>query len=262
MNDTPQQNQTDQNVTPVQPPVQPVGQGLGSPNPQASSNKTKMILVIILAVVVLVGAGVAYWMLKPAPQATNNTQQSATQTATTRLTNELSGSPTVAVTHPASWEVTEDSSSDDGLVSASKTITSVKGNALKLHYSELGVGGSCESDSRTFTLTQKLSTATPGIYFTEYTVAATASEAAFTTGFKVDATMFDIASKEIGAKGTNVCDMAIGSYSKVGGNSTEDDMFITVTSPKATDPQNTQYADIADDTDFIAMLQSLKVTTN
>lgn len=229
----------------------------------ARKNENGFSVIEIILVILVIGLiGVVGWLVMKAQNTSNQSAQNNTEMTATNLTNKISGSPTVVVTHPTGWQVTEDSNTEDGTVSASKTITSSKGNSLELSYSDLGVGGSCESDNQEFTLTKKLSTATTNVYFTEYSIEATASEPARVSGLKIDTSTFDVASKEVGAKGTNVCDTKIGYYSRVGGNGAENSVTVKIKSPKSVDAQNVLFADIANDTDFIAMLQSLKVTIN
>lgn len=247
-----------------QPPGVPTP-GIPPTTPQPSKSPKKKFLVIGVVAFIFIAVVVFAAVILLSQQANSPSQPNETSTNSqnqqtgTTLTKVTEGTTTAEVTHPASWEVKEEPEElAPGVTLSNTTITSAKGNTLRLA-GNAGVGGDCDADNYSFTLTQKLSTATSGIFFTEYT---TTSPNFPLSGLSIDTTDFDVANKQVGAKGNDVCTNKIGFYSIVGElGKAENEVFVIVGSPKSLDPNQTKYSDIEDDTEFIAMLQSLKVTT-
>ncbi len=234
------------------------------PQSVPSKKNNKLLIGTIVLVITFAITAVALFVVKsvlsndqngtPTHQNTNPTPLQSQQSAQ-KLTKATEGVTTVEVTHPTTWLVTQNTN-ESGAISI--TITSTLGNILVFR-GKPEVGGACTADNYAFTLTQKIPTATPNLFFSEYT---TTSPEFLETGLSIDTSKFDIANKQVGDTGKDVCSNKIGYYPIVGKLDDPDSkIYVSVTSPKA-NQRNTRFSDISDDTEFIAMLQSLNVVVS
>lgn len=260
-----QQHQEDINsrtTEPQQPMPTPDTPGLiqEAQTSNKHSNK-KLIIAIVVAVVmtIILGSIVLIALIIASNQVSHigGSKESphSSEVSSTKITKVNQGVTTVEVTHPSTWTVLE---KPNEFNLPDTTITSPKGNNLSIK-GNLGYGGDCTPDNYTFTLTQKIATSTPGLYFSEYTTTAPDYPE---SGIGIDTTDFNIENKDVGSSGTDVCSSKIGYYTMVGklGDS-ENELNVSIISKKA-NQRVTRYSDISDDPEFISMIKSLKVTVN
>ncbi len=226
-------------------------------NPNKHSNKKLIIVLVVIAVIVFIASILFIAMIiafnQVVPVSPGAETNSINETSSTKITRVDQGITSVEVTHPSTWVVIEKPNEYN---LPDTTITSPKGNSLSIKGNR-GYGGDCTPDNDSFTLTQKIATATPGLYFSEY---KTTDPDYPESGIGIDTTDFDIENKDVGATGTDVCTNKIGYYTMVGklGDS-ENELEVSIKSDKA-GQRVTRYSDISDDPEFISMIKSLKVT--
>lgn len=251
--------------TPEQPPQiepNPIPQ---TPEPQRPKKSRKPLIIAAITTVLIIISGAVIFgslnnnMTMPATENTepviSDFEQIQTEQATT-TTSVTRGNTSIQVTHPSSWEVTENPTDGyNGPNPVNTTIISGQGTTLRLISLE-GLGGGCTDDTYEFTLIKKLATATEGYYFTEY---STTDPSFPNTPFRIDRSGFDVASKDEGATGVGVC-QTITFYSAVGDNSTNSDIFIQISPQTQQDESILRYSDISGDEDFVSMLQSIQIT--
>ena len=234
------------------------------PSPGIPPKKSKKGLVIALIILLLIAiAGASYYFLvvsknnTPSKQQANSTttDQDKANTETGELVKTTiegkdydDGVVKASVEHPADFIVKE--SNQSGVKELQ--ITSKKGNILILGTQFEG-GGGCDPDSYKYTLIKKIKTKTPNVFFSEY---------------KVDDSFehkdaYNIFRAEVNSEYSNDIHKNLKE-----GESNKDicSNLNTVTAYKSiyigvmdSSNQNITYDQIKDDTDFIAMLQSLEI---
>ena len=171
---------------------------------------------------------------------------------------------TVAVQHSADWEVYEGVNEFNPNLKE-VYIKSDKGNFLHLFEPD-GLGGGCFIDDQfEYTVVKKLPTATPDVFFTEYTTTDPNSPNFY---LKLeDLSNAPAAHKALkeGESNTGVCFNQIGAYSWVVAESAGSGSSVYVTLNQQSERtslgnRDVPYAEFAQNPEFIDMLQSLTVT--
>ncbi|MGV9001598.1 MAG: hypothetical protein ACOH18_01425 [Candidatus Saccharimonadaceae bacterium] len=269
-NEQPAAPQQPLDIPPVQPePLQP---GLPATGPSTvPPHKSKLKLVVILLVIIILAlAGTLAWALLKDQKTTNTTSNTTTpapSTSTTDTTKTLKTTKvtyegtTATVQYPESWTVVDTTTTQQTGSSASDVMTlpglyikSDKGHYLHL-FAVDGIGGTCDPDEDTYTLTKKISTATTGVYFAQYTMASGKTNVEYLSVH----TATGSTEPAEGFKGTNIC--TISDYSIVRAPGDNHGVYVTLSDAADKKMAGTlHYDDISSDPEFIAMLQSLTVT--
>jgi len=161
----------------------------------------------------------------------------------------------VTVMHPEDWAVYKrdaDQEEDDPFVGY--IIKSPNEHFLHI-FNQGGSGGDCQSNTKSYTLTKKLPTQTADLSFTAYDNGNLSLEGFGTQrlGYKSTTLAKHEALKE-GESNTDTCNLSF--YSVVLN-------YMSISASSSTKSElasNLKWDDIKEDTDFVAMLQSLKVT--
>lgn len=238
--------------------------------PEASSRKKLSKLFLILAAVfLLAAAGLGAWYLtkdKDEPASADQSQTETEQTVedtsaeiemkNTVFTSAFAGASTVEVTHPASWEVKESVDDfDDGYKLNLMAIGSEAGHWLHLFDVE-GVGGACDPDTKPYTLVKRLPTATEGVFFSEYQAEGRPQLLELENFSTSEATDEHKQLKE-GESGIGVCRNLFFYPSVFSGT------FADISDRVDRQEQGAlTFSSIESDTEFVKMLQSLKITDN
>ena len=220
--------------------------------------------LLILIIVILIG-GVGYYVYN-SNQATakrnitgptsevKSDDKMTTQLKTTSLTYRTT---TVTVKHPTNWIVKDKTKKYEGSP-ALPAISILSNNKYYLHFfTSSGVGGSCESNDYKYTLTKKIATAAPNIFFSEYTTSDSKNP-------KINLSLEDFSIRDpknttnaVGDSATDSCTMS--RYAVVG-KASGDDVFVTISTKEAiSHGGDVAFADLANDPDFVKMLESLNV---
>ncbi len=251
-----------------QPPVPPVAP------PPAPPKKSKAQLVLLILVLVLFAAGAAYYFLfmnksKDSGSSANNTGQATSQSAQDEaaVTKDIIFTSavrkaSVSLIIPSSWKLeTENQPIDDeeGLVLVKDTYTTAKGNVLILE-TFYGKGGSCDPDTVKFTLVKKIPTQTTHAEFREYDYDTEDTSYDRMRGLSLevlDNSPAAIQNMQEGESATDVC-------TNTAGYNAYEDLGVTIYSAAdlaaSREYYQPKYADLADDTELLAALASMKFT--
>ncbi len=244
----------------VAPPAPSVGN-----EPPRSHKKHTMLLIVLL--IVLIGAAVAvFFLVRPKNNETaNQTSTQQTETSTVQPNGDITtaftaGTTTISAAHPADWEVINEENSKDGQVLRSVAIKSPDGHYLRFA-TNAGVGGDCPDNTYSYTLTQKLPTASPNIFFTEYTTTAPDYPIKYFAIQDFSKNQPGNTTKNVGDTATNVCTLP--AYPIVGGPGSENGIYVTISkTAERRQGERLTYADISSDTAFLKMLESIQVVVN
>ena len=280
------QPQQQDNITPTtSAPVLPPSMQAKTPK----KSKKGIFIALAIFIVLLGGGATAYLLTKDKPEvatkkSVTNTEVSDTETqksiiipySGTYYLQEPSETTTVyaaaydkvtakhiddknayvTVTHPKDWAVYKkdrNQDSEDSFVGY--IIQSPSGHDLHI-FDQGGVGGDCPPNTESYTLTKKLPTQTANQFFTAYDAYDNGYLSLEGFGDQRPGRVVDSKHDELkeGESNTDTCN--IGFYSIV-----LNSIMVSITSSN-----NDQFArklkwdEVKGDTDFVAMLQSLKVT--
>lgn len=203
-------------------------------------------VVVAMAVILLIG-GFGWYAL--------GSRTKTSKSDGMKQTSLTQGTTTVTVTHPASWQVEAKTTDEGGWISKKVWIKSDKGHYLHI-FNNSGVGGSCPPNNTSYTLTKKIAAASPGIYFTQYTVANDGPQYFGIEDFanrKAENT-----TQEVGDTAKDTCSLP--SYNTVGPMTSEDGVFVTLSNnEKVSLAGDLLYPDLQNDPAYVTMLQSLLV---
>lgn len=257
----PQQNTNPQDqVAAGAPPNLPTQPNPVPTNEPPHSHKKVVVLIIVL-LVLLVGAAAAalYVVTSKEDKSAEQTSQTQPSNTNTTTTTELSTvAATVAVTHPSSWNVNNEEETYDGSPEVYKKITiqSPKGTYLRLS-SPNPVGGDCAPDNYSYTMTQKIPTATPNIFFVEYSTTNPNFPLRHLWLQDFTKNQPGNTTKNVGDTAKDLCTLA--GYPIM--HTTNEDFYEGVyVNIQASDGEQLSYAEVSGDTEFVDMLKTLKVT--
>lgn len=258
------------------PPVPSDPDSVGSPSampvlPQPpKKNKRRLIVGLIIAFLLIAGAA-AYFMLfttkedeLPVQTSQNVSEQpgedeSAEESGlkTTEYTTALEHKSTVSIEHPSDWIIESQSTEvGDGFTLNALAIGPPTGPYLHI-YDRDGIGGSCESNTDTYTLAKRLATRTDGLFFKEFDVPSIPSLNGILL-IEQEGKEWSVAAhdaQQVGESLTNTCNLP--SWSSVGASG----IFVMISNvldrSGAADAQRLGWDDIKDNTDFVKMLESI-----
>lgn len=256
--------QTENTSTP--PPVLPPTPGpVVAPSPSPHKSKLEKVLLVLLLVVITLGGVIAWLLVSNKNNSSSTTTKTSSSTrsdaaAAFKTTTLTYGGTTVSVRHPASWSVVDTttttqrgSSSSDVLTLPGVDIKSDKGHYLHLFAVE-GIGGTCVPNNDSYTLTERLLTATDNVYFVQYTTTIKTYPVKYLS-VQTGSTSAAVPAK--GYTGTDTC-TNLPAYSMVHAVGDKNGIYVTLSdSPEQSLASTLLYSDISSDLDFIAMLQSL-----
>jgi len=252
----------------------PTPQSVSTPPASPPRSRKKLIVLLVIPLILVIGSAVIYLLvISPQQDEQDNqadqlqtqqdeqdnqadqpqTQQIVQESSATGTTQLTSGTATVTVSHPESWEV--EVKDQDGSTKVT-TIKSPKGYYLRLSET-LGVGFACSQNSYSYTLTQKVATASSNIFFTEFT----------TTNPRFPIKYFEIqdfndnlpgnTTKKVGDSATDTCTLP--AYPIVGGTGAENSVQVNIGDQAKGANELLTYAEVSKDSEFMTMLQTLTV---
>ena len=263
------------------------------PKPPKKSPKKKVLFILgILLLLICIVGGVLYAQsMKDEPAVNNVVPVSETENVpeeSVKLKNTVfvSGEFRASVDYPEGWKVEDidesvvDDGYDEGVFKTKYLkITSDKGNTLEIHdLSQSGKGGDCGPDL-TFNLVKRLDTKTPNAFFAEYSITAVpnVSNAEVKKSYPIlpkntvlgfrylanassDASVEKFTALKENDSITTACALPL-LHSFYNGEKPSSKLSIYISQPdkgEATKEYlDVTYSEIAEDTEFVKMLQSL-----
>lgn len=256
-------------TSPVLSGTNQYGGGASVQPPQTSgpkSSRKSLLLLVAVLVLVAIAAGVFYVLRK---QEGGNTSQSSQSSQEQSLVSEVDQEQTglknvefvsglavkskVRAEVPVEWQVESyEQAYADGMTLNAMVISSQKGNHLHI-YDRDGLGGFCESDTESFTLTKVLPIKTSGFAFMEFHAPSVPTRDKVLILSTLDGRAIE--NMQEGDTLTDTCKMpAFSSFS----NSS---VFAELYDAAGKNLQNAKrlgWDDIKDDADFVKVLQSLE----
>lgn len=278
-----------QPIAPTPPTGQPVIPSQPLPNAPLPPKKSKKALWIILVLILVVtAAAAAYFLLvvnkdqsTDKDQTSQSTSDDKTQSTELKITSysahESSSDDPIAITleHPANWKVEQEEDGpvepgSDYTVRGKLTITSSQGNTVEITDASFGgVGGDCGEEIN-LQLIKKLTTKEDNFVFIEnkYSGEGASKEQRLVLNEVIDpATIVedeayseDLARYNALKEGESFTGNSCVTFSYPFIKSQDGLSIIQVRLPRSEDEtKSLAYDDIKDDTEFIAMLQSLDI---
>lgn len=242
--------------------------------PPAEKGSKKPLLIIVIVLILLIAGAATAWLAfrgddvkssstdtsqKQSEDTTKSSEEASSELKRTKFVSFYEPRNTVTVEHPDNWEVKEYTEEDfygDGSKRNYTVIGSPSGHFLHILNVD-GIGGACEDNEESYTLTKKLATKTADVFFTEYSIEGKTSGLRLEYFGKPNSTSTGSdkhASLAEGQSNKNTCN--IGPYPIYGG-------YVKLLDSAATNrfgDDSLTYAQVADDEAFLKMLQSLDAT--
>lgn len=255
------------------PPVNPgpTGSSRLSPSPEPSNGSSGRPLIVVLVILILAAGATGWWFFlredssrgdvkTNAGEETTQTNAEAEQSAlkTVTYTSGLQHKSTVLLEVPSGWKVEEDETVPEGAADyslKSMVITSLAGHSLHI-FDRDGLGGYCEPDSESYTLTKEIKTKTENLSFKDYDIPTVAYKHHVLL-LETENTEWSVPAHDALKEGESATDSCnITSYSSVGTSG----IFLVVSSSASMEhisEERLGWEAIKEDTAFVKMLESI-----